>query len=214
MAAVFEVAIAKTDWREELSVVIKDIVAHYIQHKRKPASDEYLWFANRPTLKEAVSCAALARGEAGKHSHQRIIPQSVLVESQRLLLASLPKIAKAKSFEDLHQIVKLIIQPIRGIGALAIYDTALRIGAKLKLEPNFVFIHAGARIGAKRLGLSVSQESIAITSFPSAFQKLRPREIEDALCHYRTHLNGSSTLPASTLRIDAEKGCGPKNRKK
>lgn len=211
MAAVSEVAIAKIDRRVGLSVVIKDIVAHYIQHRRKRAADEYLWFANQRTLKEAVSCAALALSEAGKRlSHQRRIPQSVLDESQRLLLASLPRIAKAKSFEDMHQIVKSIIQPISGIGALAVYDTALRIGAKLKLEPNVVFIQAGARTGAQRLGLSVSQESIAVTAFPGAFQKLRPREIEDALCIYKDCLNGSSTLAASTLRICAEKGCGAK----
>lgn len=198
-----------------LSVVIKDIVADYIQHKREQATEEYRWFANQRTLEEAVSCAALALSKAGKRlSHQRRIQKSVLVKSRRRLLASLPTIAKAKSFEELHQIVKSIIRPIRGIGALTVYDTALRIGAKLKLEPKVVFIHAGARIGAKLLGLDISQDSIAVTDFPSAFQKLRPREIEDALCHYRDCLNGSSTLGASTLRTCAEKGCGAKNRKK
>lgn len=195
-------------------MAIEDIVAHYIQHKRKPATEEYRWFTNQPTLEEAVSCAALALSEAGKRlPHQRRIPKSVLVKSRRRLLASLPTIAKAKSFEDLHQIVKSIIQPIYGIGALTIYDTAMRIGAKLQLEPNVVFIQAGTRIGAKRLGLDISQDFIVATAFPSAFQKLKPREIEDALCHYRNYLNGSSTLGASTLRLCAEKGCGAKNRK-
>jgi len=37
---------------------------------------------------------------------------------------------------------------IPGIGELAIYDTALRIAAKLRFEPAVVFLHAGTRIGA------------------------------------------------------------------
>lgn len=94
-------------------MTIQDIVSGYIQHRRESAEEEYLWFANQHTLAEAVSCAALALDKAGKRlSHQRRIQKSVLVKSKRRLLAALPTIAKAKSFEELHQIVKAIIRPI------------------------------------------------------------------------------------------------------
>lgn len=109
----------------------------------------------------------------------------------RQLLAAQSKIAKAKDFEDLHQVVKALIKPIKGIGDLTVYDTALRIGAWLKIEPSKVYLHAGTRIGAKKLGLNVSHHSIEVNAFPRAFHKLKPREIEDALCHYRGEIGGA-----------------------
>ena len=102
----------------------------------------------------------------------------------------MPALAKAKSFEDLHKTVAATISSIPGIGELTIYDTALRIGAKLQLEPNVVFLHAGTRAGARWLGLNVSGDSLRVTDFPRALQNLKAREIEDLLCIYKGQLDG------------------------
>lgn len=64
---------------------------------------------------------------------------------------------------------------------------ALRIGAKLELEPNYVFLHAGTRVGARNLGIRISQKLIPIGVFPKPFRKLKAREIEDALCIYKEY---------------------------
>jgi hypothetical protein len=53
------------------------------------------------------------------------------------------KLKKAKSFAELHHIVAKEIGPIRGIGDLAVYDIAHRIGAYLGREPEAVYLHAG-----------------------------------------------------------------------
>ncbi|HQM80509.1 MAG TPA: hypothetical protein PLX02_02700 [Syntrophorhabdaceae bacterium] len=81
--------------------------------------------------------------------------------------------------------VKNIDLPIPGIGELAVYDTALRIGAFLRIEPSKVFLHAGTRTGARALGLETSAEFLEVSSVPSEFQVLKPSEIEDVLCIYK-----------------------------
>jgi hypothetical protein len=42
------------------------------------------------------------------------------------------------------------------------YDTALRIGAKLKLFPTKVYLHAGTRLGARALGLDDSAATLKV----------------------------------------------------
>jgi hypothetical protein len=74
---------------------------------------------------------------------------------------------------------------------LTIYDTALRIGASLGLEPQSVYLHAGTRFGARRLGLDWRAETIPVSALPPPLRKLKPREIEDLLCIFADRLTGS-----------------------
>ena len=91
--------------------------------------------------------------ENGKrHYHQRRIPGAALEKSRERLLAELTALRGAKTFDELFKLVNTLIRPIPGIGELAVYDTALRIGACFKLEPEKVYVHAGTREGARALG--------------------------------------------------------------
>lgn len=138
------------------------------------------------TLEDAVSLAARAKKPSGKRSsHQRRIPSAVLAKSEKALLDVLPAIAAASSFEKLHTIVSDQVGNIKGIGELTIYDTSLRIAAKLGLEPKRVFLHAGTRTGARRLGLDVSRGFLVVSDAPKEFRPLSPAEIEDVLCIYK-----------------------------
>jgi hypothetical protein len=166
------------------------IVSDYIANKRSRAEAERRWFIIQPTLRDAISTAARAKKPSGKRfSHQRRIPESVLRMSEEALLNSLPALQSAKTFEELHRAILNKIDDIHGIGELTVYDTAVRIGAKLNLAPAVVFLHAGTRIGAKALGLDVSQKFIATNVFPPAFGLLSPAEIEDVLCIYKECLS-------------------------
>jgi hypothetical protein len=129
-----------------------------------------------------VELAALAEGPDGKLRHQWRIPKSILTRWAQLLRARGPDLRRCPDFETLHAAVKAA--RIRSIGTLTVYDTALRIGAKLGLEPAVVHLHAGTREGAKALGLNGSRQSISPRELPTAFRQLRPREIEDCLCIY------------------------------
>jgi hypothetical protein len=168
---------------------LSGIVRHYITNYRDGAGDELGFFVAQPTLLDAVSRAALAEGPDGKRlAHQRRIPRRVLEESARFLEAALPRLTAAATFEALHEVVREEIGGVRGIGRLAVYDTALRIAARRGLEPSRVYLHAGTRAGARRLGLDVACESLAVADLPAPLRQLRPREIEDVLCIYKDEL--------------------------
>jgi hypothetical protein len=163
-----------------------EAVKHYIKNRRDEAERELRWFAIQRTLVGGVSVAALARSPCGKRlHHQRRIPQSVLEQSRRRLLDCLHAIEQCGSFESLHELVNQQIRSIPGIGELTVYDTALRIGAKLHLEPKFVFLHAGTRVGAKRLGIDVRRKYVDVRELPQPLRRLSAREIEDVLCIYK-----------------------------
>lgn len=122
----------------------------------------------------------------GRFSHQRRIPHSALVEAKAALLKL--NLAGVRSFDELHKLVALTIGPIIHIGQLTIYDTAHRLGAFLKLCPEYVYLHAGVRSGAKALGLDYRTEKLATSAFPKAFQKLKPEQVQDCLCIYKDDL--------------------------
>ncbi|MBI4192845.1 MAG: hypothetical protein HY525_20220 [Betaproteobacteria bacterium] len=80
------------------------------------------------------------------------------------------------------------MRSVRGIGELYVYDTALRLGAHLRLLPRQVYLHAGTRRGARALGLDHRAKSLAPTKLPAALRCLRPYEMEDVLCIYEDWL--------------------------
>lgn len=165
---------------------LRGIVGHYIATFRDRARQELDFFASQPTLEDAVRKAAHAEDERGKRlGHQCRIPGRVLKESAYYLTAALAEIKAARTFEALHEVVQREILGIHGIGALTVYDTTLRIAAWLRLEPARVFLHAGTRVGARRLGLEATCESVAIRELPAPLRSLRPSEIEDVLCIYK-----------------------------
>jgi hypothetical protein len=104
-------------------------------------------------------------------------------------LGSEPEVKASKTFADLHGLVKKLAEGIYRIGELTIYDTAVRIGAKLGLAPQEVYLHAGTRKGAAAFRIDSSATTIAPTDLPLEFRKLEPFEIEDILCIYKTDLH-------------------------
>jgi hypothetical protein len=170
---------------------LDSIVADYVENGRGRARDEMDFFATLPTLAIAVRTAALAKDRRGKRfGHQRRFKSAVLEACADSLAAALPRLEAASTFEDLHDVVEKEIGGIYGVGRLMLYDTALRIGAHRGLEPARVFLHAGTRVGARRLGLDSRAKSLAVSDLPAALHALAPREIEDVLCIYKRSFSG------------------------
>jgi len=168
---------------------LASIAKHYATHYRANAREEMRYYNRQPSLRAAIETAALSCLPNGKrHGHQRRIPGRVLAIAARALQGGAPGLGKAASFDDLHQAVEAAILPLRGIGELAVYDIAHRIGAYRGLEPELVYLHAGTRAGAKILGLS--GKKLARRDLPAAFRGLSPAEIEDCLCIYKSWLRG------------------------
>jgi hypothetical protein len=176
---------------------IKTIVYIYIEQIRPHAQAELDWFQQQPTLASALGYAALAINCAGKrYSHQRRIKRATLEQARETLLANVKDIEKSKSFNEIYTLVDTLLEPIDGIGELYVYDTSLRIGAKMNLLPTKVYLHAGARDGARALGFDGKAMSLDISDLPVEFQQLEPHEIEDVLCIFKTDLKKMSVKVA------------------
>ncbi len=179
-----------------------DIANDYIARWRPGARRELRYFKIQRTLGNAIRLAALSRTPSGKrHGHQCRIPQRVLEAAERRLQAASGRLKNAKSFSELHRIVADEIGLIRGIGELAIYDIAHRIGAYLGRDPEVVYLHAGTRVGARALNLTGSM--VALDALPPGLRHLSAAEIEDCLCIYK------DAFRRGTRRSSKRAWCGP-----
>lgn len=144
-------------------------------------------FRTEPTLRSALKRAAFAQTPDGKrYRHQARLPAEALERAYRSLARA--SFRDVRSFDALHSLVARKIGPIPRLGELMIYDTALRIGAKLDLEPEFVYLHRGTRDGARALGLQSSEGRLRVSELPIALRRLSPHEIEDFLCRFKNSL--------------------------
>ena len=165
------------------------IVRTYTSKIQPKAQTELEWFKKQPTLILAVEKAALAiNSKQKRYSHQRRLKKVNLEQARKILVANLELLNSCKSFDELFSLVEKLVRHINGIGELYVYDTTLRIGANLGLLPTKVYLHAGTRTGAKRLGFQGKEPTIAVSKFPKALQKLQPHEIEDVLCIFKDDL--------------------------
>jgi len=169
---------------------INVIVEYYIKNIRpKKGLDELNWFKNQPTLQSAIEYAALAINCKGKrYSHQRRLTRKSLEQARQILLSNFEAIENTKNFDDLISLLEILLEPVKGIGELYVYDTSLRIGTKLGLMPEFVYLHAGTRAGAKVFGISGKTSKIKVSVLPSEFLPLEPFEVEDVLCVFKDKL--------------------------
>lgn len=163
------------------------MVNDYLKN-RAESEERYLrYYQIQPTRADAIAKAVLAELPSGKRfSHQRRISKSILEKAKIALLQS--NLDACHTFDQLHCFVAQVIGPIKGIGELAIYDTAHRLGAYLGFQPEHVYLHAGTRSGAKALKIQKLSKKLPMASFPPEFQILRPEQVEDCLCIYKAHL--------------------------
>lgn len=174
---------------------LQTIVRAYRARFREHSQQELESFAVQSRV-EAIKRAGLAvRPDGKRYNHQRRIPGDVLEESAKQLRRA--KLDRARTFDELHEMVKGAIGSIPGIGTLTVYDTALRIGATLSLAPTRVYLHTGTRAGARKLGLNWRADSLVMTAIPAAFRELEPREVEDVLCIFEDHFDQLRDWPSN-----------------
>jgi hypothetical protein len=175
---------------------LSDLVKRYLRDKASDLDDELAYFRGLP-FPSAVEEAANARGPDGKVlSHQRKPGKQVLGRAAKKLLACLPQIKACKSFEKLLDLIYRETDDVVGFGKLCRYDTALRIGANLKLSPTLVYLHAGTLKGAKMLGFKTKDGILTrkdISAHRPEVHYLRGADqIESFLCWLTHHWPSSS----------------------
>jgi hypothetical protein len=175
---------------------LRTIARMYVQRIRPRAQAELDWFISQPTLRDAIENAALAKNSRGKrYSHQRRIKRAAIKEALAILSDASDRIKRSRDFAELYQLIDTALEDVPGIGELYVYDTALRIGAKLNLFPKKVYLHAGTRRGARALGLDAGL-TLKVSQLPKEFRALRPHEIEDVLCIFKDKFKASATIAA------------------
>ena len=142
------------------------------------------------TLEEAIRHATMSLDKSGKKCpHQRRVAPAALQELHRELTLQLEHIDGCTTFAALHDIISSAASRIRGVGALTVYDVAVRIGCFKKLKPEMVYLHAGTREGAQNLGLDYKKPTLAVDhTLPEPLRKLAPAHMEDFLCIYKSKL--------------------------
>ncbi|MSU49156.1 MAG: hypothetical protein EXS37_08755 [Opitutus sp.] len=180
----------------------------YIFRFRPRARAEAAHFALGSPV-ERVRKAALARTASNrKHKHQWRIPPAVLEKFAARLITQLGEIARARSFAHLLAIVDAA--NLKGVSKLTVYDTAVRIGAGQRIEPDEVYLHADTRKGAARLGWNVRRPSIPLSEIPPALAGLSASEIEDLLCSYAGYFGpGAKKFLPTGCGGESPPGCEP-----
>lgn len=174
------------------------IVRIYRQRKLKKALDELESFSKEATVEAAASRAGLAqrwnpdRQRWVRYDHQRRIPRRVLKLARKRLLAT--RLTGFRTFHDLFLTVESAIGDLDGVGELMVYDTALRIGRRLRREPDRVYLHSGTRVGARRLGLDTRTGWIERERLPMPLRALPPWQVEDILCIFKDWFRGDRRL--------------------
>jgi len=163
------------------------ILRHYDREHRPRALQELGWFAESTSLREAISRAALATDWRGKRfEHQWRISPEALSQARACLLAAKSTIRGCSTFEELLATVTSELDNLCGVREMYCYDTALRVGAYMRLFPERVYLHRGTRKGARALGLVVrKKQALDISELPVELRNLPPHEIEDILCIYK-----------------------------
>ncbi len=166
------------------------LVEDYIARYRDGHNAGLAFYRSQPSLAVAVEKAALAiRADGKRQSHQRRLSVAVLRSVSDRLIANLRPLAAAGDFERVLQIVDESAKS--GFGALAIYDTALRVGSHLRLMPDRVYLHAGVKVGAKALGLDGRGGELVRQQLPPELDRLELHEVEDFLCIYKSEFRAS-----------------------
>lgn len=183
---------------------LQKLVRLYQKSCGQNLQDQLEGFRKLPSIKEVINRAARAVDDQNKrYSHQRRLNSASLIEAERRMIIKLDSIESCLSFDSLYSLLSGLFTPVHGLGPLYIYDTALRLGAKRRLYPTVVYLHAGTRKGARALGLDVSSSFIEVADFPKPIQILAPQEIEDFLCIFKEHLAGFQATHVSSKLIQS-----------
>lgn len=168
----------------------RNIIRHYKNWKSRHPDTWIENCVNQNDLAGAIRTAASSIDGAGrKHPHQYRLQRLHLAQFGDSLIQHLDEIQNVLSFEQLINIVRSA--SVTGIGELAIYDTAVRIGAYLNIFPERIYLHAGAKVGAKGLLGELQSDILEKDDLPEAFQSadLSCYELEDILCIYKAIFN-------------------------
>lgn len=165
---------------------LRAIVAHYNTQRQTHSTSYIAHVQSQKHFKDAIRCAALAIDTHHKiHPHQRRVGRRTLEALANQVATIEQELKAARNFDELYRLLEELNVP--GIGALTVYDTALRIAhVKTACLPDKIYLHTGTRAGARQVVPHLARQAyIYKTDLPAALKHsdLNCAELEDLLCH-------------------------------
>lgn len=105
------------------------------------------------------------------------------------LLSLENKVMNCKKFDEIYELFNAC--KIKGIGSLTVYDVALRVSWNYNIHPDFLYLHAGTKVGALNAGLIKKGDKKDKLTKNEIVEKCKWLEnvemyrIEDFLCIYK-----------------------------
>ena len=138
----------------------------------------------------AINIAAKSKNKDDeKNKHQWRLKNENLDNFAEKLSTKSKEITEAADFANLLDIIEAC--KVKGIGELASYDTANRIGCKIKVYPDKIYLHAGTKEGVEKLlGKRISKRFIEKSDLPEPFKssELSCADLEALFCIYKSEL--------------------------
>lgn len=157
------------------------------------------------TFIDAVWIACASRRRNGRmHTHQTKVSIHARREfGWRIIMEFIPDSGAPHVVPDTFDAFHDRLWAIRpeGIGPLTTYDVATRLGAFVKLEPDQIYLHTGARLGWNAL-MGTKARAYGLTSrvprerWPVPLRQLSADLAEDFLCTYRDALTRIQRSPS------------------
>lgn len=165
---------------------LRAAVACYHKQRQTLSASHIAHVKAQKSFKEAIHCAALAIDTHHKiHPHQRRVGRRTLEALANQVATIEQELKAARNFDELYRLLEELNVP--GIGALTVYDTALRIAhVRTGCLPDKIYLHTGTRAGARRVVPHLAgQAFIYKTDLPAVLKQsdLDCAELEDLLCH-------------------------------
>jgi len=167
----------------------KEKIVEYLSRRKGGCSQDSVikYVLEQKNIGDAILIAAVSRDAYGrKHSHQHRLEDSALHNFALRLHSHVTAIENATDFEQLISIVEK--NKTHGIGEMAIYDTAFRIGAYKNIFPDKIYLHKGTKIGVERfMRKTIHKNSILKQELYAPFNicELIPWQLEDFFCIYK-----------------------------
>ncbi|EDP97789.1 hypothetical protein U8527_05545 [Kordia algicida OT-1] len=116
----------------------QEIINHYKADIKMYPDNWISHCAQQNSIEEAIFVAATAKNQEGKKNPHQYRLKPIILEKFAVHLSDhASKLKQATSFDDLLK--KITTYKIKGIGTLALYDTAERIGAYLGIFPDKIY---------------------------------------------------------------------------
>lgn len=179
--------------------ITNQIIKDY-KHLRLKYADPWLIDCKKErSIDNVILMASTARNnENKKHPHQNLIPIKILYNFYRKIMKMKETI---KDSDDFHSLYKNIEKcKIKGIGDLAIYDTAQRIGVSIGKYPEYIYIHRGTKVGAEKFLKKKIKEKVLDKSIFKGLSSLSCSEIEDILCIYKDDIYGGKCVGVDEIK--------------